>query len=139
METQCCWYDLDSHYTPACGWREHQTTYERQGRPRETGEAHELSAELHLIDDLQGGRAQQVGDELQLVHHIATREQRLAQQHLRKDAANRPDVDCWAVLCKERAAQLRRTVPESRRAAMCQDDKHMLQHSMAHSTGEDRS
>ena len=33
--------------------------------------------ECYLVDDLGGGSAQQVGDELQLVHHVAAREQRL--------------------------------------------------------------
>lgn len=53
--------------------------------------------EWHLGDDLGGGRAQQVGDELQLVHHVAAGEQRLAQQDLREDAADGPDVNRWAV------------------------------------------
>ena len=47
----------------------------------------------HLADHLLAWRAQQVRDELQLVHHVTAREQRLAQQHLRKDAADAPDVN----------------------------------------------
>jgi len=46
-----------------------------------------------LGDDLRGGRAEQVGDELQLVHHVAAGEQGLAQQDLGEDAADGPDVD----------------------------------------------
>mmetsp|Transcript_10292 Transcript_10292/g.30981 ORF Transcript_10292/g.30981 Transcript_10292/m.30981 type:complete len:313 (+) Transcript_10292:2326-3264(+) len=64
-----------------------------------------------LVDDFFGGGTEQVGDELQLVHHVAAREQRLPQQHLREDAPDRPDVNRGAVLCEETAAQLRCPVP----------------------------
>ena len=41
-----------------------------------------------LCDDLRGGRAQQVGDQLQLVNHVAAGEQRFAQQDLGEDASD---------------------------------------------------
>ena len=65
----------------------------------------------YLGHDLRGGGAQQICDELQLVHHVPPREQGLAKQNLSKDAAYAPDVNGWRVLGKERATQLRRSVP----------------------------
>lgn len=65
----------------------------------------------HLHDDFCRGCAQEICNELQLVHHIPAWKQWLAQQHLRKDAANAPHVDSRRVLCKERATELRGAVP----------------------------
>ena len=64
-----------------------------------------------LAVDLGGGRAQQVGDQLQLVHDVAPGEQGLALEHLGEDAADRPDVDRGRVAREERAAELGGAVP----------------------------
>ena len=55
--------------------------------------------------------AEQVGDELQLVHHVLTREKRPAIEDLGEDASDTPDVNGGGVLGEERAAQLRSAVP----------------------------
>mmetsp|Transcript_711 Transcript_711/g.1480 ORF Transcript_711/g.1480 Transcript_711/m.1480 type:complete len:210 (+) Transcript_711:810-1439(+) len=55
----------------------------------------------HLGELLRSGRAQHVGDQLQLVHHVAPGEQRLARNDLGEDAAEAPDVHARGVLGEE--------------------------------------
>ncbi len=76
----------------------------------------------YLGNDLRWRRAQNVCDQLQLVHYIAAREKRLAQQHLCKDAAHAPRVNGWAVLGKEAATQLGR--PAQDRGQITQRSPH---------------
>lgn len=65
----------------------------------------------HLLDNLCRRGPEEVGDELQLMDNISPRKERLAKEHLCKDAPDRPDIDCRGVFCKEGAAELRGTVP----------------------------
>lgn len=65
----------------------------------------------YLGNNLRRGGPEQVCDKLQLVHDIPTREQRLAQEDLSKDAAYAPDINGWRVLSKEGPTQLRCSVP----------------------------
>jgi hypothetical protein len=69
---------------------------------------------LHVGDAVDGadtGLPHEIGDELELAHSLASREQGLASQGLSKDAAYAPNVDGVAVAAIEAAAELRRTVP----------------------------
>lgn len=45
-------------------------------------------AQTHLGELLRSGRAQHVGDQLQLVHHVAPGEQRLARNDLHQPTAS---------------------------------------------------
>ena len=70
------------------------------------------SIPLAYLGDRFGARgAKQVCDELQLMHHVAPRKERLPKQDLREDAADGPDVDGGSILGKEGAAELGSTVP----------------------------
>ena len=79
------------------------------------------SCKAYLSHNLWGRGAEQVCDQLQLMHHIPAREQRLSQQDFSKDAANAPDVNCRRVLGKEGSTQLRCSVP-SGRYIVCPED-----------------
>jgi hypothetical protein len=56
---------------------------------------------VHLSDGLDGGRAEQIRDELKLVNHVLAGKQRPPAQHLSKYAANAPQVDGRRVLAKK--------------------------------------
>lgn len=59
-------------------------------------ETHILAS--NSVDNIVRRRAKQLGDDGELVHVVLAREQRLALQHLSKDAPRAPDVDLDIVL-----------------------------------------
>eukprot|EP00955_Chlamydomonas_euryale_P068891 360262-Chlamydomonas_euryale.AAC.9 len=103
------------------------STSARRSVPRNTCEAARL-----VVTDLEQHvgrrRAQQVGDELQLVHDVLAREERLAEQHLGKDTPDAPDVDRRGVLGVERPAQLWRPVPPRRNVVCPEHGRRLVAH-----------
>mmetsp|Transcript_2163 Transcript_2163/g.3518 ORF Transcript_2163/g.3518 Transcript_2163/m.3518 type:complete len:303 (-) Transcript_2163:724-1632(-) len=111
---------------PVCGVEGHQALQQGQGSRRRIRKLERKGARgllrkggqegtgLWVADALNcvlSGCPQQVCHELELANRIAPREQRLAQQHLTKDAANAPDINSLAVPAIEATTQLGGTVP----------------------------